>query len=216
MDIKIETYPVGQMRANCYLIIDGRTKSVVIIDPGDDGEYLSDHLGGLNPKMILATHGHFDHIMAGFFLQFNHQIPFIMHEADRFLLDRMKSSAEHFLDTGPTDPPPRVSKTLTEGDVICVDNIRLEVINAPGHTPGSVVYKLSGVQAAFVGDTVFADGLVGRVDFSYSDKSHFRNTVDRISQMPDDTKLYPGHGPPVSVGQARQVLAAQRVYEYRI
>ena len=90
-EFEVMTLVVGQMATNCYLIIDKTQGEALIVDPGDAPEYITDKIGqlGCKPNMILATHGHFDHIMGAFALQHMYRIPFAIHKDDVFLVDRM-------------------------------------------------------------------------------------------------------------------------------
>lgn len=170
----METLVVGSMATNCYLV-DG-----IIIDPGDDAEYIMSHLTD-KPRMIVATHGHFDHIMAACALQLAYNIPFYLHPADNFLLATMQSSAKHFLGLKEVDPPP-VPTPITD----------LPFIHTPGHTPGSICLKFENV--LIVGDTIFEGGGVGRTDFSYSQPLKLAESIDHILSYPANTRLLPGHG----------------------
>lgn len=176
----VETLVVGQMATNCYLV-DG-----IIIDPGDDAEYIMSHVK-TEPSMIIATHGHFDHIMAALALQLAYNIPFLMHEKDAFLLQNMRASAKHFLNID-ADPPPSIIKFIKDGDKIG----DFRVLHTPGHTPGSI--SLAGKGIVFTGDTIFADGLVGRTDFSYSEPLKLASSMSKILSFPKTTRLLSGHG----------------------
>ncbi len=178
--MRIETLVVGQMATNCY-IVDG-----IIIDPGDDAEYIMGHLQ-TKPIMIVATHGHFDHIMASYALQLAYNIPFVIHEKDAFLVKTMQSSAKHFLHIV-TDPPPKITSYITEEDKIG----DFTVMHAPGHTPGSVCLVGDGV--VFTGDTIFAGGAVGSTDHQYSDKTALSQSINKILALPPKTKFFSGHG----------------------
>ena len=127
--------------------------------------------------MIMATHGHFDHILAAYALQLAYNIPFYMHEADAFLLKTMQSSAKHFLHID-VDPPPKLSEIHD-----------LPFIHTPGHTPGSICLYFKKEGVIFTGDT-----LLGRTDFAYSDKIAHARSVSTIFSLPPETKVYPGHG----------------------
>ncbi len=170
----METLVVGQMRTNCY-IADG-----VIIDPGDDAEYIMAHVQ--NPRMIIATHGHFDHVMAAYALQLAYNIPFYMHPDDFFLLRHMQSSAKHFLGLKTVDPPPQPTAIPRS----------IRFIHTPGHTPGSICLPLGN--SLVVGDTVFAGGAVGRTDFSYSDPIKLSDSLKKIRSHPKGTRILSGHG----------------------
>jgi glyoxylase-like metal-dependent hydrolase (beta-lactamase superfamily II) len=169
------------MATNCYIA------GGMIVDPGDDAEYIISHLT-VKPTMIVATHGHFDHIMAAYALQRAYNIPFYIHEDDIFLLGRMQSSAKHFLGLKEVDPPPVPSKIKD-----------LPFIHTPGHTPGSVCLYFKEDNVLFSGDTIFAGGAVGRTDFSYSDKTALTRSVQIILSLPQDTRILPGHGEQTTV-----------------
>lgn len=186
----IQTLVVGSMATNCYIIDD------IIIDPGDDAEYIISHVK--KPSLVIATHGHFDHILAAFALTETYKIPFAMHKADEFLLVNMEKSAKHFLKLPTIDPPPKITTYLTDGD--SVGNLR--VLHTPGHTPGSVCFI--GKDFVLSGDTLFAGGAVGRTDFSYSSKTNLADSIKRILSLAPSLKLLPGHGPSSSVKAERR------------
>ncbi len=179
----IETLVVGQMATNCY-IVDG-----IIIDPGDDAEYIVSHLK-TKPTLIVATHGHFDHIMAARALQLTYAIPLVMHESDAFLVTTMRSSAKHFLGLTMIDPPPAVNKMIRDKDKIG----KFTVIHTPGHTPGSICLYSQKNNVLFTGDTIFADGAVGRTDHAYCDKTALSRSIKTILSLPPKTILLSGHG----------------------
>lgn len=203
----IYTLPVGQMAANCYLLYEQKSKKAVVIDPGDDVEYIGSMLDKyrLTPERIVATHGHFDHIMGAFALSAHWNIPFFIHKDDEFLLSRMSESAMHFLGVRTVDPAPVVGGYVKDGDVIPVgEHLKLTVRHVPGHTPGSVALVLSGSPVCFVGDVIFAEGLTGRTDFSYSDKTLMRQSVNLLLSLPETTVLYPGHAETTTVSDEKR------------
>ncbi len=190
----IETVVVGQMATNCYIFQDIQTNKSLIIDPGDDAEHISDVLTRLHadPTMIAATHGHFDHIMGAYALQLMYNIPFVIHEADTFLLQTMQSSAMHFLGLPRIDPSPHITRFISDKDILDVGNYKVTVLHTPGHTPGSVCFGIDGV--VLVGDTVFAGGAVGRTDHSYSRPLDLSVSLEKIRSYPKGTRILPGHG----------------------
>lgn len=188
---------VGQMAANCYIVRDGN--EAVIIDPGDDGQYIIEKLKKVTPRAIIATHGHFDHIMAAYELQISYDLPFLIGSRDEFLLKKMKESAKHWLHIT-SDPPPTISKTLHDGDTVTVGGNKLSVIAVPGHTPGSIVLVSEEDKWIVVGDVVFAGGAIGRSDFSYSDPKELEKSVQKILAFPKNFTIYPGHGEKTAIG----------------
>ena len=191
--LKIKTLPVGQMKSNCYLIWD-EDKEAIIIDPGDDGDYIATTIQKLEltPRIMLATHGHFDHIMAALELKLAYNLPFYIHDEDEFLVDRMSDSAIHFLGFDP-GPEPDIDDFLINKAHIKAGEIDLKIIHTPGHTPGSVTLYEENNGVAFVGDVVFSDGNVGRTDFKYSNPLELSKSIQTIEKLPKGTRIYPGH-----------------------
>lgn len=189
----VEQLVVGQMAANCYVVHDG--DEAILIDPGDDGEYIIGKIQETGARLtaIVATHGHFDHIMVGLEVQRGFGVPFYIHPDDVFLVDRMQDSAKHFLKMQP-DPPPRVDRKLHDRDIIPLGSFKIRVMHTPGHTPGGVTLFDPKSKIAFVGDVLFAGGAIGRSDFSYSDPDELGKSVQKILTFPKDFTLYPGHG----------------------
>lgn len=186
----IERITVGTLAANCYLYHDGSRG--VIIDPGDDYEYIYQRIAdlGFSPLAIIATHGHFDHIMAVNELKLAYNIGFYAPEKDEFLIKRMRSSAKYFTGVDP-GPPPKIDKFIAS--TFSVYGIKLEVIETPGHTPGSVCLYDRREQVVFSGDLMFEAGGVGRYDFEYSDRELLYKSISKILKMEKDIRIYPGH-----------------------
>lgn len=191
----ITTIKVGGMGTNCYILSDKQSREAVIIDPGDDGDYITQVISGkkLIPTKIVATHGHFDHILSVTELKLTYKIPFSMHTKDQFLLKTMVSSAKHFLNII-TDPIPIVDSSLEEGDNIKIGRFNFLVLETPGHTPGSICLYHKKSDNLFVGDLLFAGGCVGRTDFSYSNAGQLQKSLDKINKLSTGTRIYPGHG----------------------
>lgn len=203
--MKIERLVVGQLQTNCYLISCPKTGETVIIDPGDDGDFIIRRIGdlGFKPKMILATHGHFDHVLAVAELKLAFNIPFLIHKKDLFLLKRMRETAEYFLgyDACPeAGKGPKVDRYLKEGDIIKLGKEKLKVIETPGHTPGGVCFLGDG--AFFSGDTLFCQS-VGRTDFSYGSQEDLTRSLQKLFKLSPETKVYPGHGPETTIANEK-------------
>lgn len=197
--IEIDILPVGSMAANCYLIRHTGRQEIVVIDPGDDGEYLAGKIAasGCSPVGVLLTHGHFDHCMAAVDIQQIFSVPVYLHRNDEFLLRRMAETAAHFLGYPRAVLPP--VPTLFSGETpLSVGSFSVTPLATPGHTPGSVSYRCDGIPGLFVGDLVFAEGAVGRTDFSYSSADDLYRSVARVLEF-TDAVIYPGHGATTSV-----------------
>lgn len=190
--MKVISLTVGQMSSNCFLVY-AKNGDCVAIDPGDDADYIIQKIldFDLTPRAIIATHGHFDHILGVLELKLAYNIPFYMHPDDSFLLTRIRETAKHFLGTDP-GPAPEVDLPLINGANIRAGDLVLEVIHTPGHTPGSVC--LYARPHLFVGDLVFNDGSVGRTDHAYSNKINLSRSLKNITKFSGSTIIHPGHG----------------------
>ena len=155
--------------------------------------------------MIVATHGHFDHIMAGFELQLNFNIPFLIHKKDEFLLNKMRSSVKYFLGRE-SGPPPKITKYLSKKDSLKVGMYKLSLLETPGHTPGGVCFYSPKEKIIFCGDLFFAGGGIGRTDFSYSDPAKLELSLKKVFKLPGETRVFPGHGKETTISQEKQLL----------
>lgn len=193
---------VGPLQCNCYIVGDEATKQVIVIDPGGDADDLLGTLvqEELTVVAIIATHAHFDHIVAAEQLRQTTGAPFYMHEADKPVLDWFGASGQMFLgiDLG---APPEVDRDAPEGQLLVAGEAKLEVLHTPGHSPGSI--SLVGDGVVFAGDTLFA-GSIGRTDLPGGDT---RTLVDAVQQklfpLGDDVVVLPGHGPATTLGEER-------------
>lgn len=207
--LTIQTLIVGQLQTNCYIISDPLTHKALIVDPADASEYISDvlEIASLVPIGIVATHGHFDHILGAFGLQVTYGIPFHIHGDDVFLVRRMQDSARHFLKRTNIDPAPTITGQLRDGQVLKVGKESVRVLHVPGHTPGSVAIDVAPSSSILVGDAFFADGGVGRTDASYGDPEELKRSIARIINETTVATIYPGHGESLSVDRAKVMFS---------
>ena len=193
---------VGPLACNCYVVGDPVTKQAIVIDPGGDASALIEGLAEqeLTVTAIVATHAHFDHIIAAEKVREHTGAPFYLHSDDRPLLDWMQESARMFLGME-TGPPPEVDTSPGEGDVLKAGSLELSVLHTPGHSPGSIV--LLHEDAVFSGDTLFA-GSVGRTDLPGGDTKSLVDAVrNKLFTLEGDLPVYPGHGPATSLERER-------------
>ncbi len=193
---------VGPLACNCYVVGDPATSEAVVIDPGGDANALIQAVTerGLRVTAIVATHAHFDHLIAAESIRESTGAPFHMHRDDRPLLDWFEESALMFLGMQ-TGAPPQVDNDAAEGDVIRAGTSELTVIHTPGHSPGSI--SLLGDGALFSGDTLFA-GSVGRTDLPGGDTRTLVDAVkNKLFALDLTLPVYPGHGPATTLERER-------------
>ena len=203
--MNVITLPVGQLQTNCYVVVDRQTSKAFIIDPGDDADYIQRIITdeGVKPTQIIATHGHFDHILAVTELELAYKIPFSVHPKDEFLINSMQESARYFTGINP-GPPPKISNSLKQGQKIALGKAQFTIIETPGHTPGSICLYCKTENVVFVGDLLFADGGVGRTDFSYSNTENLHHSLKMILTLPGKTVVLSGHGPETTISKERE------------
>jgi hydroxyacylglutathione hydrolase len=196
--IKVKRLIVGPLATNCFLVFDDKTKEALILDPGDDADYIERVINDLNlkPIKIVATHGHYDHVLAVTELKKAYQISFSASKKDNFLLKRASQSADYFSKIKNTLNP-KIDKFLKEKDKISLGKTIFKIIETPGHTPGSLSLYSEKEKMIFVGDLMFADGSIGRCDLSYSDCQKLGNSLEKIKSISSQSHpiIYSGHGP---------------------
>jgi glyoxylase-like metal-dependent hydrolase (beta-lactamase superfamily II) len=200
--LKIITIPVGPLQVNCYLAACETTGEAVAIDPGDEPPRIIEAIEreGLALKRVLLTHCHADHVGGLKGLVEGCRAPVLMHEGDRPMLD---SAVEHGRLFGlEIEAPPAPDGYLAEGDSVDFGEESLKVLHTPGHSPGGICFL--GRAEVFVGDTLFA-GSIGRFDFpGGSYEKLIQGISSKILSLPEDTVVYPGHGPATNVGQEKR------------
>lgn len=193
--LKVICLPVGELKANCFLVFDSLTRECLILDPGDDAELIKDKIvtENLIPKYLFATHGHFDHTLASLELKLIYSLPFKVNSKDRFLIDRAKESGNYF-SSFKNNFKVVCDESIEKNDKIKLGKESLEVLETPGHTPGSISLYSPQNKILFVGDLIFADGSVGRIDHKYSSKKDLIFSIKRLLKLPNDVIVYCGHG----------------------
>ncbi len=194
---------VGPLACNCYVVGDPLTKDAIVIDPGGDAEELQRTLvqDGLNVTAIIATHAHFDHVLAAEALRAATGAPFYLHSADGDLLSWMEESGRLFLGAE-IGPPPEIDGWAREGDRLVAGSAELEVLHTPGHSPGSI--SLISTTALFSGDSLFK-GSIGRTDLPGGDTDTLLRVIrNKLFALDEGLPVYPGHGPATTLEEERR------------
>jgi hydroxyacylglutathione hydrolase len=198
----LETIPVGALDANCYILSAGKKRRAVIIDPGEEEEKIFRVLErhGLVPGIVVNTHGHYDHIGC----DDNFGVPVSVHTDDVEML--LQPQLNFSITMGRFCKVRSPLNTVGHGQRISEDEIVLEVIHTPGHSPGSISLLLREPRSdvLFTGDTLFCGG-IGRTDLAGgSEKQLFESIRERLLVLPDKTSIYPGHGPASTIGDEKK------------
>lgn len=192
----IKRIVVGSLYTNCY-IVSTKNKNGFIIDPGDDARIIKDYIikKAIKVHFIINTHSHIDHIKADYELGF----PVYIHQLDAPALENPKNNISTSIlgDFNACKP----AKKLDDGEVIKLDDLQIQVIHTPGHSPGGICLKIDNV--VFSGDTLFKDG-IGRTDLpGGSYKEIMASIKNKLLCLDDNVKIYPGHGEDSTIGRER-------------
>jgi glyoxylase-like metal-dependent hydrolase (beta-lactamase superfamily II) len=209
VELIIQRLVVGPLMTNCYIVGCEHEEEGAIIDPGGDAERIVAEVErlGLFIKYIINTHGHFDHILA------NEEVkkslsrkqgrsPLIaIHPKDAPMLDISGGAAWFGLSAITTS---QADIEIKEGDVIHLGKVELFVLHTPGHSPGSISLYSKGERVIFDGDVLFNFG-IGRYDLPGGDYHTLMETIwKKFLTLPDETRVYSGHGPPTTIGKERK------------
>jgi hydroxyacylglutathione hydrolase len=201
---KIMIIPVTPFQQNCSLVWNEDTHIGAVVDPGGDVDVIRKAIdqAQVTVEKILLTHGHIDH--AGGAAELRDQLKVAIegpHEKDAFLLkDLPKSGAQYGYQALAFTP----DRWLKEGDKVTVGALEFDILECPGHTPGSVVLFNNAHRFCLMGDVLF-QGSVGRTDFPYGDHETLITAIrDKLLPLGDDVAFLPGHGPASTIGEERQ------------
>lgn len=200
----LETVVVGDLEANCYILAQSRGKGAIIIDPGDEEDKIRQVLKkfDLHPALIINTHGHADHIGA----DDKFKVTVFVHKLDLVLLRSPELNFSSLLGSPYEVSKETGIKALDENDIIEFEGIKLRVIHVPGHSPGGMSLFLDNGTSKFLftGDSLFYR-TIGRTDFPGGDEALLvRSIKEKLLRFPDNTFIYPGHGPSTTVGEEKK------------
>ena len=203
--MNVERLILGAYQTNCHILRENRTaRDCVIVDTGLEAEGLIDFLAAnnLNPKVLILTHGHIDHIAGVEMVRENYpEVKVYIHRLDAGMLTEPQSNLSLMEAEGLTTGPAEFF--LEESDVIEHSGIKLKVLHTPGHTPGGICLYAADEKIVFVGDTLFAES-VGRTDLPGGDMGRLINGIrEKLLILPDETVVYPGHGPATTIGREK-------------
>lgn len=201
--MEIRIFPLGPVETNAFLITGKGNKAVLVDAPRGAFRTMSEisEDTGLELEALLLTHGHWDHTSDAYLFQ-KEGVPLYGHRDDQTLFEDPGSMAPFSIPGIPLEPV-RIDHWVAEGDLIDLLGKRIEVRHVPGHCPGNVLFYFAESGACFSGDALFA-GSIGRYDLPGGDFSVLEKSIqERIYTLPEDTEVYPGHGPVTTVGSEK-------------
>ncbi|GAA3103633.1 MBL fold metallo-hydrolase [Streptosporangium carneum] len=210
----IAGFPAGSFQTNCYVVAPAAGEECVIVDPGQNAvddldDVLREHR--LKPVAVLVTHGHIDHMWSVAPVCGARDVPAWIHPEDRELLSDpakgLSLATRQQLFGGLTFTEPDDVRELADGEVLRLAGMELTVDHTPGHTRGSVTFRLPRTEeipdVMFSGDLLFA-GSIGRTDLPGGDyPTILRSLATKCLPLPEDTVVLPGHGPQTTIGRER-------------
>ncbi|MEO6219431.1 MAG: MBL fold metallo-hydrolase [Ginsengibacter sp.] len=205
LQIKVLTY--NPVQENTYLLYNEKNECI-IIDPGcyydNEKEALAVAIdkNNLVPKMLLNTHCHLDHVFGNKFISEKYRLTLQLHKAEEQMLKMAPASGLMF--NLPFDNYAGEFIFLDEGDIITLGTDKLEVIHAPGHSPGSICFYCKEQKFIIGGDVLFYQS-IGRTDLPSGNHEDIINSIkEKLFLLPDDVKVYSGHGIETSIGYEKE------------
>ena len=198
----IEKLTVGPLAVNCYLVGEEAGGAGMIIDPGAEPKTILNRVNALrlDIESIVLTHAHFDHIGALREVKETTRAEVALHADDAQSLQLGNPLGFDFGFS--FSPPPAPDRLLKDGDSLDSGCLRFLVLHTPGHTPGGICLLGEGI--VFTGDTLFYSG-IGRTDLPGGNSNELMESISaRLMVLPDNTTVYPGHGPESTIGQERR------------
>jgi hydroxyacylglutathione hydrolase len=199
----LEMLTVGPFQENCYIIGDQESRVGALIDPGDEAARIAMAVEetGLDIGSIIVTHAHIDHVGAVAALTEEYACPVLMHAEAEPALGGLPTQAMMMgIRFGKA---PKVDRYVEDEEGVEVGDLRLRSLYTPGHAPGHLAFYLQDEGLVLSGDALFA-GSVGRVDLpGGSMEVLMRSIEERLLTLPNETVVYPGHGPRTTIGNER-------------
>lgn len=196
---------VGPLGVNCYIVGDEKTREVVVIDPGGHARQINETVENLRARVrgIIVTHAHFDHVMGVEALKRATGAPLYVGADEKAMFENMEAQGKTFGIAVPPLPDPE--HWVNEGEVIRAGNFELQVLNVPGHSPGSIALYNAENGVVFVGD-VLMRGTIGRTDFEGGSMDELLRSIrTKLYTLPDATQVYSGHGPMTTIGEEKRM-----------
>ena len=201
--MNIHLFQLGLLGTNCYLL--QKDGEALVIDPGGDPQTVLQKMQENNLKLqaILLTHAHFDHIGGVETLREKTEAPVYLHEKESSWLTDPSLNGSEFFQVGTISTSQSADYSITPGHPK-IGSFTFAVFHPPGHSPGSVSFWFEEKDVLFAGDTLFRQG-IGRTDLPFGDHETLIQSIqEHILSLPEETTVYPGHGPATQVGEEKR------------
>lgn len=202
-DLKIGKITLGMCQTNCYFVYKQGSNKVVFFDPADSGKYICDKLkeNGFEVAAIFFTHGHFDHIMGAAEMKSISGAKVYSSKEDKVLLD------DAYVNVSAQWAKPytmEADEYFSDGAEYDIEGVKFKALHTPGHTIGSYCFYFEEDKILIAGDTVFYES-VGRTDLPTGSMAKLVNSLKEVVlALPDDVKVYPGHGSSTDIAHERE------------
>ncbi|MBQ9637815.1 MAG: MBL fold metallo-hydrolase [Prevotella sp.] len=203
--LNIKTFVCNMLQENCYVVSD-ESHECVIIDCGvyypEEQAALVSYISeaGLRPVHLIATHGHLDHNFGNALIYREFGLKLEIHDNDRDLIEHSDQQSEIFYQLTMDEAMPPIGRLLSADDTISFGSHKLTIIETPGHSRGCVCFYCEDEHVLFTGDTLFRHS-VGRTDLSGGSMFMLIQSLRTLSQLPDNTQVFAGHGPQTTIGE---------------
>jgi hydroxyacylglutathione hydrolase len=201
MSLKIIQIPVGPLVMNATLVMDIESKETIFFDPGDEIERILEiaNSENMNISRLIATHCHVDHIAGANIAMEKLGLPLEICPLGKNMLGNVGPIAAAF---GYTTSEIKEGGYLSEGDIVNIGKTKFSILHCPGHSPDSLCFYTDGV---LIGGDVIFKGSLGRTDLPGGNTEQLMNSItEKIYLLPDETKIYPGHGPETTLGTEKK------------
>lgn len=205
--MQLHSFNFNPFQENTYILWDEESLDCAIVDAGNSNPEENAALktfienNKLNPKMLLGTHAHIDHVFGNWYIKHEWNIPYYLHKEDYSMLERSIQMAALWQLNYTPSPEPDIE--LNHGDNIKIGNINLEVRFVPGHAPGHVIFVHHPSKTVIGGDCLFR-GSIGRTDLPGGNHDLLIEKIKtEMLSLPEDYTVYSGHGPETSIGNEK-------------
>ena len=205
--MELKKFVFNPFQENTYVIWDKETKEAAVVDPGcitdQEKEQLKNFIDSteLKIKYLISTHCHIDHVIGNKFIQEEYKPDYIMHKDDLFLIEIQYEHCKNYGMNLEKFEVPNI--VIDKNDVLILGNLKIEMLHSPGHSPGEICLYHKESNQCISGDVLFREG-IGRTDLWSGDYFALMDSIqDVLFKMPDETIIYPGHGPDSTIGHEK-------------